>query len=722
MPCRLLLALSTSSLALGLAQAQAIDDEQRVETTVFVTAPGPERGADELIGNATAFDRDDILQTLSASLGDTLTSVPGVASSTFGQGASRPVLRGLGAERVQVLTNGIGVIDASAASPDHQVSADGIDAQRIEILRGPAALAYGGQAIGGVVNVIDGLIAETLPGAPVSGDVFGAFNSVNEGSELAGRAQFSSGPFVLTLSASHRDFDNYDIPGFAESALFRSLEEAEEDHGDEDHDEEEQGEEEARDTLENAFVETETLAAGLSWVGDKAFLGVAVRQQTSEYGLPGHGEHGHGEHDEEAHEDEDHDDVDHEEESHGEEEENPFIDLEHTRIDLRGGIELAETGLFTDLLGTFALVDYQHAEFEAPGETGTLYESEGYEGRIEIGNAIAGFEGALGLQIINKSLSATGEEAFITPTDTRSVSVFVYETKEWESGIGIEAGARFETVELDNVNVSSRDFDLASGAFGLHRHLEGGVFMGGQISYTERAPSEPELYADGPHLATEQFEVGNPDLGKESALNLEGTLRWKQDFGSVGVNLFITDFSDFIYLRPGQTMEDGALVSEADGLPVFLYTQEDADFFGAEIYADMTLRADLFGASWHANASLDFVEAELSSGENVPYIPPTTFRAGIHADWSQFELGAMLTHASDQPDSGMGQLRTDGYTFLNLRAATDLTQFGLGSDGTHAFIELRNLNDEEVRFATSVLKDVAPAPGRNIRAGIRIAF
>ncbi|MEM9841839.1 MAG: TonB-dependent receptor plug domain-containing protein, partial [Pseudomonadota bacterium] len=298
---KLLLAAAAGPLIAAMAHAQSADEEDLVEATIIVTAPGPARSADELIGNATAIDREDILEGLSSTLGDSLDRLPGVSTTFFGQGASRPVLRGLGAERVQVLTNGIGVIDVSAASPDHQVTADGIDAEAIEILRGPAALAYGGQAIGGVVNVIDGLIAEDLPEEPMSGEVFGAYNSVSEGSELAARGQFVTGPFVLTLSGSQRDFDNYDIPDFAESSLFRALEEAEEEeHGDEEeHDHEE--EEETRGTLENSFVETQTLAAGLSWVGDNAFFGVAIREQTAEYGLPGHGEHGHGEEEGEEH-------------------------------------------------------------------------------------------------------------------------------------------------------------------------------------------------------------------------------------------------------------------------------------------------------------------------------------------------------------------------------------------------------------------------------------
>ena len=703
---RFLLLASISPLALTTF-AFAQSDERR-EDTIIVTTPGPDRSADELIGKATSLEREEILETLQGTLGDTLDRQPGVATTFFGAGSSRPVLRGLGAERVQVLTNGIGVIDVSAASPDHQVTGDGIDAEKIEILRGPASLAYGGQAIGGVVNVIDGLIKEELPEDPVSGDLFTAYNSVNEGTELAGRGEFSAGQFVFTLSGSMRDFDNYDIPDFAESSLLRAHEEAEEEAHDEEegHDEEE----EVRGTVENSFVETQTLAAGVSWIGENGFFGVAVRQQTAEYGLPGHGH----EHEEEEGEAEATAELE-------EEEENPFIDLEQTRVDLRGGISV-NNGFVTDIVATAAFADYEHTEFEAPGEAGTIYTNEGFEGRLEIGNTIAGFEGAFGLQIVDREFSADGEEAFVSATDTQSVGLFVYEAKEFDSGIGIEGGLRYDSVELDNINFGSSDFDLFSGSFGVHRHYDSGFFVGGQISYTERAPGETELFAFGPHLATEQFEVGNPNFDKESGLNLEGTARWTGDQGSIGINLFVTEYSDFLFLAPGEVLIEGVLVDEEDELPVFLYTQDDASFVGGEIYANYRIEDGPLGADWEFGGSLDFVEADLDAGGNVPFIPPVTFNADASAEWGAWELGAALTVAADQDDPGAGQLQTDGYTTLDLRGEVDLSDFGIGADGTEAFIEARNVTDEEVRFATSVLKDVAPAPGQNIRVGIRLAF
>lgn len=672
---KILYAAASVPMIAFAAHAQEGEAEQR-RATIIVTGVGPDRSADELIGNATALDRDQILDRLSASLGDTLDREPGVASSFFGAGASRPVLRGLGAERVQVLTNGIGVIDVSAASPDHQVTADGIDADKIEILRGPAALAYGGQAIGGVVNVIDGLIAEELPEEAASGDAFAAYNTVSEGTELGGRVKFATGPLVAAFTASQRDFNSYEIPGFARSAQLRAAEPA--------------TGPEVEGTQQNSAVDTQTLAGGASLIGDAGFFGVAIRNQTATYGLPA--------------------------------EDGPFIDLDQTRYDVRGGLNV-DNGFLTQILGTLAIADYEHTEFEEAGVPGTVFTTEGIEGRIEAGHTISGFEGAFGLQYLDKEFVAIGDEAFITPTDTKSLGVFIYETREWESGFGVEGGLRFDSVEVENISGATADFDLVSASFGAHRHFENGWFAGALVAYTERAPNESELFADGPHLATEQYEVGSTSNGKESGLNLEGSVRWTGDTLSFGANLFVTSFSDFIYLTPGLTLdENGVLVNELDDLPVFLFLQDDATFAGGEIYANAVLNDGPLGADWVFDASLDLVNAELDGGGNVPLVPPVTLNGGAKAKWGPFGLGANLTLAGDQDDPGAGQLPTEGYTHMDFSADYDLTASGFGREGTRLFVEVRNATDEDIRYATSVLKDVVPLPGRNVRAGIKVSF
>ena len=693
---QLLLLAASSAVLAGFAHADAPEDKDLRQQSVIVTAPGPDRLEGELIGNATAIGREGIVETLGPTLGDTLDRQPGVSTTFFGQGASRPVLRGLGAERVQVLTNGIGVIDVSAASPDHQAAADGIDAEKIEILRGPAALAYGGQAIGGVVNVIDGLLPDTLPEKPVSVDLLGAYNSVSEGTELSGRFQGVQGPIVLTLTASQRDFNDYDIPGMAESARQHAAEEAEEGeaHAEEEH---------ADGTVENSFVNTNTYAGGLSWVGDNAFLGLAVRRQEAQYGLPGA-----------AHEHGDEDGDEGEAAAHGEE--NPFIDLEQTRYDLRGGIRL-DNGFLKEITGTVSQADYEHTEFEAPGEPGTVYKTDGTEARVEASHELGRVKGAFGLQYSDKTLDAFGDEAFITKTDSENIGAFLYETMEWDNGFGLEGGARIEQVTRDNI-AGNTDFDLFSASLGAHQHWDNGWFVGLQASHTERAPNESELYADGLHLATEQYEVGDINLDKEKGLNLEATARWESEQASFGINLFRTEFNGFVYLAPG-TLDGEAVVED---LPVYQFLQQDATFTGAEIYGEAYMPAGLLNADWTLDGGIDVVSGELNDGGNVPYMPPLTVNVGTKADWNLWSAGAHVTWADDQNDTGGAELPTDGYTQLDLRADLKLSELGYGREGTTLFIDARNVTDEEIRYSTSVLKDKLPAPGRNIRVGVRAVF
>jgi iron complex outermembrane receptor protein len=722
-------ALLTSFALSSSFVAHAQDDERKLDSVIITSTPGAARSADELIGNASRIDRGELLEKLNTSLGNTLANEPGVSSTYFGPAASRPVIRGLGSERVLVLSNGVGVIDASASSPDHQVSAEGIDAESVEILRGPAALAYGGQAIAGVVNVIDGNIVETKPEDPVELDLFAAHSSVSDGTELAGKGRFTAGDFVFSLSGSLTDHGEIDIPGYAESALQRAAEEAEheeheeegEEHEDEDHDHEE----EAIDVLENSFVQQQTLATGISWVGDTMFAGVGVRMQESQYGLIGHS-HAH----EEEHEGEEEGEEEHGDEEHGEEEGVGYIDLEQLRYDVRFG-KTFESGPISRAYATVSVADYEHTEFEAVGEAGTVFSSEGYEGRVELDhNAILGFEGAFGVQFSDTNLEAVGEESFISDTDTKTLGVFLYEAKEFKDLFGVELGLRYDNTEVENITAGTRDFDTVSGSFGLHKHLTDEVFVGGQVSYTERAPTNVQLFADGPHFVTNQFEEGNADLDIEAGTNFEITARWSSDSLLLGTNIFVTSFNDFIYLTPeeeGAHDEEEEHEGEEDEhgheeeLPHFVYTQNDAEFIGAEFYVEALL-GEALGASWKLDGSLDVVDANFDGGAAVPFIPPMSTRLGLEADWKAITVGTEVIHAADQEDPGEGSFRTDGYTLFNASIGVAPSALGLPLEGANFFAELRNITDEEARLATSVLKDLAPLPGRNLRVGLRYSF
>jgi iron complex outermembrane recepter protein len=667
-------AISTAFVSGAIHADETVPD--RREAPVIVTAAGPSRAASELISHASVLAGNDLTAALAPSLGDTLAGLPGAASTSFGQGASRPVLRGLGAERVQVLTNGLGVIDVSAVSPDHQVTADGIDAEAIEILRGPAAFAYGGQAIGGVVNVRDGLIAETAPTAPYSGRALAAYNSVSDGFETGARVQIARAQVVATFIGSARDLGNYDIPGFAETdALRAQVPVSAADPAT------------ASGSVANSYVETRALGAGFSLVGERGFAGIAVRKQSALYGIPGEGG-----------------DVP--------EGEGPFIDLDQTRYELRAGFDTRRDWLGAINAG-LVFADYTHTEFEAPGEPGTKFDADGLEGRLEAETKFAGGEGVVGVQFANGDLAAAGDEAFISDTETERRGIFAYHVIENDSGAGIEAGLRSEQVDYDNVISGARQFDVVGVSAGVHRHT-GPWFAGVQISYAERAPSPTELFADGPHLATGQFEIGNPDARAEQGLTGEGRLGFETTTLSASLSLFASQFDDFIFLSP-----TGAVV---DDLPVFQVAQSAADFSGGEFSLAWRPASAWSGARWTLGGSVDVVSAELGSGEPVPFLPPATLRINADAAWSRLRAGIDAEFAAAQDEPGAGQTVTAGYTALDALIAYRLDGLGFARAGTEIFLQVRNLADEDVRRATSVLKDIAPQPGRNIRIGLTAAF
>lgn len=660
---------------------------------VVITGIGPARTSDELIASTTVLTEDDLTTRLSGSLGDTLQGLPGISSTSFGPGASRPVIRGLGAERVQVLTNGIGVIDASSASPDHAVTGDPLGAERIEILRGPATLAYGGGAAGGVVNVIDGLIVEEIPDDVFSASGYAGYTTVDEGKTAAARVTGVSGSLVGVLSWTGRESGDIEIPGFAESARLRALEE-EEGEAHEDH---------AVGTLENSGVESQSFSGGVSLIGDDGFVGVAVRRQENKYGIVG----GH----------------EHEEEAVpvsasmfaplaigvaavGELPEQPFIDMEQTRYDLRGGWRFAE-GPYKRVTGSLSVVDYKHTEFEGPGEPGTVFTNEGYEARIEAEHAeFMGLEGSIGWQASSRDFRAVGDEAFVSPTVTDQAGIFIFETWEQDEW-GIEGGLRFDRVRVDNSLAGSISFDTLNASFGVHGHVTENLFLGATVNSTERAPTDVELFANGPHLATQQFEIGDPTLDTERGLSLEASARWESGPLEIGASIYRFAFDRFIYLSPTGL--------EQDGLPEFLATQADATFNGAEMTASYDL-GDNFGAAWKVDGAVDVVRGELDGGGDLPRIPPTSAMLGLEAETALVSARLEARWASDQDDVASFELPTDGYTVIDLR-----TSWNIAPD-VDLILEGTNLTDEDVRYHASPLKDLAPVAGRSFRIGVRASF
>ena len=679
-------ALYGASLTAILLYLPATAFAQDAEDEIIVTGSPLTRSVNEAITGFSVLTGDELDLRLAGTIGETLKTEPGVSSTFFGAGASRPIIRGQGGDRVRVLTNGVGSIDASSASPDHAVAAEPAQAERIEVVRGASLLRYGSSGSGGIVNVIDGRIPTEVPEDGIDGALRVGGSTVDNGFEAAGSVDIGAGNLVLHLDGTYRDSGNYDIPGFAESALFRELEEAEEGG------EEEEGEEEAFGTLENSQTETSAFTAGASYVGESGFIGIAVHKFDSDYGIPG----GHEEGEEEG------------EEGEEEEEEMVTIDLDQIRVDLNAALELDGFIQKIQFFGGYA--DYEHTEFEAPGEVGTVFANEGFEGRLEAIQAENdGWRAAYGVQIRSRDFSAIGEEAFVPPTTTDQFGFYTFQEKEI-GNIHLEGAARYEfTDQTNSVTDEDISFNLFSVSVGGDIHATDTVRFGGTLFRTERAPTTEELFSNGPHLATSQFEVGDVNLDKEVATGIEGSLRFKDQDRFITLNAFYTDYDDYIF--------DQAQGTEEDGLPLFQFVGEDASFRGFEVQGGTKL-TELGTFDIGVDALAEFVRADTDSG-NLPRIPPLSILAGIEAKNDSLSLRAELDYAAEQNKIDTFELPTDSYTLVNLFATW--TPAAL-NENIKISVSALNLFDEDARQHTSFLKDTVPLPGQNFRIALSATF
>ncbi len=667
----------------------------------------------ETILGTTILNQEDIQRQLDGSIGETLRRQPGISSTFFGPGASRPIIRGLGGDRIRVLDAGLGSIDASSTSPDHATAVEPALAERIEILRGTAMLMYGSSAAGGVVNVIDGRIPKALPENGFEAAIRYGHTTVNNGNAVTGAFNAELGKLGETTVVLHgdgiyRSTGDYSIPGFAESELFHEQEEAHEEEG-EDHDEHEEREEEAFGIVENSATKTKGGSAGLSFLFDNGFIGMNIKLLNSKYGVPGGHSHGHAEDDDDDHEDEDHHEDEHEEEA-------PVtIDLDQVRFDIHGEYE-TDFAFFKKAKFRFGYADYEHTELEGD-EVGTVFANEGWESRLDlIEKGGDNWNGASGVQIKSRDFSAIGAEAFVPAT--KSMQYGVYTVKEFgHGGWHIDLGGRFEHTkyEADALN-KSLIFNGFSASAGVGYDLSDAAFFGVNVSRTERAPSTEALFSNGPHLATNAFELGNQTLGLETALGIEATFSYATPSLSFVLNGFITSYDDFIY-----EAETGA---EEDGLEIFQFTANDAKLYGfeakAELHAGTLATTSAGDIDLHFDAQLDLVRAELDieGNDRLPRIPPLSALIGVEARSDLFDIRTELEYAAEQNRVTEHELPTDDYLLWN--AYITLRPF----DDKNVTLEVRgsNLGNREARQHTSFLKDQVPLPGRNVKASIRVQF
>jgi iron complex outermembrane receptor protein len=659
------------------------------QEAVVVTAQSDARALSDVAQPVSVLSGDELLLRTAPTLGETLASQPGVSSTYFGPGASRPVIRGLGGDRIRVLEDGVGVGDASNTSPDHAVSTEPFGATTIEVVRGPATLLYGSSAVGGVVNVIDDRIPDAAPEHVLAGTLDLLAASVSDEWSGGASVKAGAGPLVLHGGFVRRETEDLQIPGFAESEQLRA---AEEGGGEgEEH-------EEAFGILPNSAIDSTSGSLGASYVGSKGFFGASWTAFDTLYGIPGGHAHeaGAGEGGEEGHA----------------EEGGVRVDLRQRRFDVRGA-RAEPFGAFRGAKLRFGITDYEHQELEGD-EVGTLFLNDAWEGRLEmLHKPLGAATGSFGVQLASRDFEAIGEEAFVPPTETRAFAGFVFEelgTGAWRG----QLGARYEhqsVKALGDVDLE-RTFDAFSGSLGV-LYRGGSGFGGGlTLALSQKVPNAEELYSNGPHIATGVFEIGDPDLAKEKSLGLDLSLSKRAGPVTGQLSGFVNRFDDYIY--------ESFTGEEEDGLPVARYIQGDASFWGFEAAAAIEL---LHAEPRHLDLELsaDYVRASLRGGDEspLPRIPPFRYGAALHYADNRLDGRVEVRGVAAQERVSEFELPTDGYTFLNASLGY---RFFLG----HTVLQLRlqgnNLTDEEGRNHVSFLKDVAPLPGRDFRAAVRLLF
>lgn len=650
-----------------------------------------------LLNSTSTLEGDKLDVSLRGQLGETLASLPGVSATSFTPGASRPVLRGFDGDRIRVLTDGIGAIDASSVSADHAVVFDALTVDHIDVLHGPAVLLFGGQAIGGAVNALDKRIPRAVPDR-IKLDVLGSYGSAANERAASGAAQFRLGDrWAASVDASWRKSDDLKVPGLVNSPSLRAdlLDEAAEYRADGEPAEAEEYEELANLTgkVPNTAARSTTFGAGLAFIDAGGNLGISVQRQDMRYGLPtrpgaGHHDHGGGG-------------------DHGEE--LVSIDLGQTRVDLRGAVELGE-GLFDSIQVRGAFGDYQHIEFEGD-EVGTTFTGRGFEARADlVQNTKGGWRGRSGVQYFTRNLSIVGAEAFAPTNDVTRFGVFTLQSFRF-GPFEIEGAGRYEraTVRASSVGFQ-QTYDLWSGAAGASWRFAPGWKLGASYIRGARAPAPEELLSDGLHVATQAYEVGDASFRPETSNGGEVFLRYDGGRYNLSITGYLTDFGSFIAALP-----TGA---EEDDFPVFQYAQGPARFQGFEASASANV-LDWTDGGLTLDAQADYTHAELKGIGPVPRIPPLRLRGGAEFEFGPLHFRGEVEWNDKQDRVASFEAPVDGFTLVNVSAVWH----PMGDEGPLTVsLAANNLFNVSARRAASFTRDFVPLAGRDVRVTAKLSF
>jgi iron complex outermembrane receptor protein len=661
------------------------------ETVTVTTSARGESTALDVFNAVTSLDAFELAKNMAGTVGEVLEHEPGVAKRSFGPGSSRPIIRGFDGDRVLVMEDGIRTGDLSSQSGDHGVTLDPANVERIEVVRGPATLLYGSNAIGGVVNAItpQDSFRRSHPQGTRGQAIFDA-GSANEQLGINGNVRYGNGNWMLWGGGGTRRTDDYDTP---------------------------------EGPVSNSATELSNGTAGLGFYGDRAFASFGYGIEDGRYGIPEAGEfHGHVHEGEES-----------EEEEHAEEE--FFVDLESRRQNARLDFGLREltSRAIESARVTLQYIDWNHDEIEIDEgvETlGTAFTNDIFILRGELeqrrSNRLAG---RLGFWGQFRDYAASGEEALAPPTTQNAFAGFVYEELTLDPKTSLQFGGRVEhndynpeeraeeghahqgeeeeDHEEEPPEATPRSFTGVSASFGLRRDLSSSTAFVANLSRSYRAPALEELYNFGPHVGNLAFEIGNPDLEREATLGLDLSLRGRTSAFDTDVNFFYYDIDNFVFLDLGDEI--------VDGLREGTFIQGDSRFVGFDGQGSFRLQDHLW-----LKIGFGYVDARLTDAdEALPRIPPFHGRLEVEMPFDELTVTPELVWAAKQDEVFRDETPTDGYTVFNLKASYVVTR----SHAAHIFaVNAYNLTDELYRSHTSFIKDLAPEIGRGIKFTYSLRF
>ena len=655
--------LAASTLALA-AQDKPAAPEKLKTVVVKGTAIGGEVTAVTPTLILSSADLDRLSQS---NIGDLLADLPGVVSSYFGPNAGRPVIRGLDGDRLKITQNGVNSLDASASSPDHAVSVDPLAIREAQVLRGPAALLYSTSILGGVINLVDARIPDQRLAQRQS--VTGRVGSVDGLRSVGVLAEGSAGSFSYHVDGFDKSTDDLRTPV---------------------------------GRIADTSADNRGAGVGFSYLTSNGYIGLSYSGLDSTYGVA---------------------------------EQDISIGLEQRRWDLAGKAEVAGS-VVRSLAYRVGVADYAHTEFEA-GAPGSTFTNEGWDGRLDVELVkIGSVEGVVGLQANRFDFGVTGDEAFLPDTRNSAMATFGSFVQNLAADQRLRYGFRIEHAQVDasawthagvatNPPADSASFTPASFAFAWAKDLNPSWTSTINLTRTERAPNFQELYADGPHVATDVYEVGNRDLGKEQGFGLELELAKVRGAVSGSFSVYYNRFSSFIALQRNGSGPDLSGVggpdfsSGVDELARYDFTSVPADFFGSEVKVNFQFvdtPVSKLGLEWYG----DFVRASnTDTSEALPRISPGRIGAALHGLESGWTWRLDATYHFAQNHTAPDETRTAGFTMVGASLAHPIKFAQLDGQFTLRAI---NLLDQEARNASSFIKGALPMPGRGVEAGLRLNF